>query len=278
LLILIDKKNNIKYDIGSLMYIHNLNPILINLGFFQIRWYSIAYILGILIGWWLAKQIISFKIKKKILFFDINFFDDLISYIIISIILGGRFGYIIFYNFAYYFNNPIDIFKIWEGGMSFHGALIGVIIGTYFFSKKIKVNTFFFLDVIASVAPIGIFFGRMANFINSELYGKPSNFFFSVIFPKIDMIPRHPSQLYEALLEGVVLFSILISVIFRENIRIGMCSSLFMILYGIFRILAEQFREPDIQIGYLFNLFSMGSILSSAMILSGIFIFVKIKK
>ena len=260
------------------MYIHNLNPILINLGFFQIRWYSIAYILGILIGWWLAKKIIDFKIKKKILFFDINFFDDLISYIIISIILGGRFGYIIFYNFDYYFNNPIDIFKIWEGGMSFHGALIGVIIGTYFFSKKIKVNAFFFLDVIASVAPIGIFFGRVANFINSELYGKPSNFFFSVVFPKIDMIPRHPSQLYEALLEGVVLFSILISAIFRENIRIGMCSSLFMILYGLFRILAEQFREPDIQIGYLFNLFSMGSILSSAMILSGIFIFIKIKK
>ena len=202
----------------------------------------------------------------------------MISYIIISIILGGRFGYIIFYNFDYYFNNPIDIFKIWEGGMSFHGALIGVIIGTYFFSKKIKVNAFFFLDVIASVAPIGIFFGRVANFINSELYGKPSNFFFSVVFPKIDMIPRHPSQLYEALLEGVVLFSILISAIFRENIRIGMCSSLFMILYGLFRILAEQFREPDIQIGYLFNLFSMGSILSSAMILSGIFIFIKIKK
>ena len=260
------------------MYIHNLNPVLINFGFFEIRWYSLAYIFGILIGWWVAKKIIDFKIRNKIVFFDVNFFDDLISYIIISIILGGRIGYIVFYNFSYYFNNPIDIFKIWEGGMSFHGALLGVIIGTYFFSKKINVNTFFFLDIIAIVAPIGIFFGRMANFINGELYGKPSNFLFTVIFPKIDMMPRHPSQIYEAFLEGIVLFSILISLTFKKNIRIGVCSSLFMILYGFFRILAEQFREPDIQIGYLFNLFSVGSALSFVMILSGVFIFLQIKK
>ena len=263
---------------NCLMYIHNLNPVLINFGFFEIRWYSLAYIFGILIGWWVAKKIIDFKIRKKIVFFDVNFFDDLISYIIISIILGGRIGYIVFYNFSYYFNNPIDIFKIWEGGMSFHGALLGVIIGTYFFSKKINVNTFFFLDIIAIVAPIGIFFGRMANFINGELYGKPSNFLFTVIFPKIDMIPRHPSQIYEAFLEGIVLFFILISITFKKNIRIGVCSGLFMILYGFFRILAEQFREPDIQIGYFFNLFSMGSALSFVMILSGVFIFLQIKK
>ena len=183
------------------MYIHNLNPILFNFGFLEVRWYSLAYIFGILIGWWVSKKIITFKIKNKIIFFDIKLFDDLISYIIISIILGGRIGYIIFYNASYYFNNPIDIFKIWEGGMSFHGAFIGVIIGTYLFSKKIKVNTFFFLDIIATVAPIGIFFGRIANFINSELYGRPSNFIWSVVFPKIDMVARHPSQLYEALLE-----------------------------------------------------------------------------
>jgi phosphatidylglycerol:prolipoprotein diacylglycerol transferase len=259
------------------MYIHDLNPILINFGFFEIRWYSLAYILGILIGWWFAKKIILFKIKNNIIFFDIKLFDDLISYIIVSIILGGRIGYVIFYNFSYYFNNPIDFFKIWEGGMSFHGALIGIIIGTYIFSKKIKVNTLFFLDVIATVAPVGIFFGRVANFINGELYGKPSSFFWSVIFPKIDMLPRHPSQLYEALLEGVVLFSVLITIIFKKTNRIGMCSSFFMILYGFFRIIAEQFREPDVQIGYLFNLFSMGSVLSFFMILSGLFIFVRIR-
>ena len=260
------------------MYINNLNPILIDFGFFEVRWYSLAYICGILIGWWIAKRIIHFKIKDKIVLFDVNLFDDLISYIIISIILGGRIGYIIFYNFSYYLKSPIDIFKIWEGGMSFHGAFIGVIIGTYLFSKKIKINTIFFLDIIASVAPIGIFFGRIANFINSELYGKPSNFIWSVIFPKIDMVPRHPSQLYEAFLEGVILFLILITLILKKNIRIGLCSSLFMILYGLFRIIAEHFREPDVQIGYLFNLFSMGSLLSFIMILVGLFIFIKTKK
>jgi len=257
------------------MYIHDLDPVLINFSFFEIRWYSVAYILGILIGWWVAKKIILFKIKNKIVFFDIKLFDDLISYIIISIILGGRIGYIIFYNLSYYLDNPINIFKIWEGGMSFHGALAGVIIGTYFFSKKTKINTFFFLDIIASVAPLGIFFGRVANFINGELYGKPSDLLWSVIFPKIDMLPRHPSQLYEAALEGIVLFAILIIVIFKKNIKIGMCSSLFMVLYGFFRIIAEQFREPDVQIGYLFNLFSMGSILSFAMMLIGLLIFFK---
>ena len=259
------------------MYIHDLNPILINFGFFEIRWYSIAYIFGILIGWWLAKKIIFFKIENKIIIFDLKLFDDLISYIIISIILGGRIGYVIFYNFSYYLNNPIDIFKIWEGGMSFHGALIGIIVGTYFFSKKIKINTYFFLDIIACVAPVGIFFGRIANFINGELYGKPGSFTWSVVFPKIDMIPRHPSQLYEAFLEGIILFSILITLIFKKNIRIGVCSGLFMILYGVFRILAEQFREPDKQIGYLFDLFSMGSILSLIMLLAGLFILIKIK-
>ena len=259
------------------MYIHDLNPILINFGFFEIRWYSIAYIFGILIGWWLAKKIIFFKIENKIIIFDLKRFDDLISYIIISIILGGRIGYIIFYNFSYYLNNPADIFKIWEGGMSFHGALMGVIIGTYFFSRKIKINSFFFLDIIASVAPIGIFFGRIANFINGELYGKPSSFFWSVVFPKIDMIPRHPSQLYEAILEGIILFSILVPVILKKNIRVGVCSGLFMILYGGFRILTEQFREPDAQVGYIFNLFSMGSFLSFIMIFAGILIFIKIK-
>ena len=160
------------------MYIHNLNPILINFGFFEVRWYSLAYIFGILIGWWIGKKIIAYKVQNKIIEFDSKYFDDLITYIIISIIIGGRLGYIIFYNFSYYLNNPFDVFKIWQGGMSFHGALIGVMVGTYIFSNKVKVNSFFFLDIVASVAPVGIFFGRIANFINSELYGKPTNFFF----------------------------------------------------------------------------------------------------
>ena len=254
------------------MYIHDLNPVLINFGVFEVRWYSLAYIFGILAGWWIAKKIIDFKIKNNIINFDSKIFDDLISYVIISIIVGGRLGYIIFYNLSYYLSNPLDVLKIWQGGMSFHGGLIGIILGTYLFSRKMKVNSFFFLDIIASVAPIGIFFGRIANFINGELYGKPTDLFWSVIFPEIDKIPRHPSQLYEAALEGVVLFLILIKLIYKKSIKTGEVAAMFMILYGLFRVVSEQFREPDTHIGYLFNLFSMGSILSFFMILTGLII------
>ena len=181
------------------MFTHNFSPILFDLGFFSLRWYSLAYIIGIIFGWWYGKKMIIQKfypidteINKK--------FDDLITYIIFAIIIGGRVGYVIFYNLEFYFYNPIDIIKIWEGGMSFHGALIGIIIVTYIFSIKKNLKTFFLLDVIACVAPVGIFFGRMANFINGELVGKVSNVPWSVIFPLVDMFPRHPSQIYEAVL------------------------------------------------------------------------------
>jgi phosphatidylglycerol:prolipoprotein diacylglycerol transferase len=161
--------------------------------------------------------------------------------------------------------------------MSFHGALIGIIFGTCLFANKVKVNSFFFLDIIASVSPVGIFLGRLANFVNGELYGKPSSFFWSVIFPEVDKIPRHPSQLYEAILEGIILFIILISVVYKKSTSTGMVSALFMILYGVFRLMSEQFREPDEQVGYLFDLFSMGSILSFFMVLIGLLILKKAK-
>ena len=260
------------------MITHNLDPVLFNFGVLSIRWYSLAYIFGILIGWWYGRKIIINKSRSLSDSSNLQNFDDLITYIIISIILGGRFGYIFFYNLQFYLNNPLDIVKIWEGGMSFHGALIGVIIGTYLFSVKKKIKTFFFLDVIACVAPIGIFFGRIANFINSELVGKASTLPWSVIFPKIDMTPRHPSQLYEALLEGIVLFFIINIIMLKKDYKIGTCSYIFLIFYGIFRIISELFREPDFHIGYLFNLFSMGTILSFLMIISGLIIFRQLNK
>ena len=255
------------------MYTHNLDPVLFDFGFLVIRWYSLAYIFGILVGWWLGKRIILERFQN--LNFDIKEFDNFITYIIISILLGGRAGYVLFYNVGYYLSNPIDIIKIWEGGMSFHGALMGVILGTYWFSIKKNIKTFFLLDIVAFVAPVGIFFGRVANFINGELIGKTTNVFWGIIFPSIDNQTRHPSQLYEALLEGVVLFIIMNLVLFRKNYRIGTCSYVFLIFYGIFRIFSEFFREPDVQIGYLFNLISMGTILSFFMILAGIIIFLK---
>ena len=191
--------------------IHNFNPILIDLGLVQIRWYSIAYILGILIGWIYASQIL-----KRIKLNDYNFtaikqldFDNLIIYLVLGIILGGRFGYIIFYNFDYYSEHLIQIFYIWQGGMSFHGGLLGVVVAILIFSRKTNINFLKYGDIISCVAPIGIFFGRISNFINGELYGKVSNLPWAIIFPSADNLSRHPSQIYEAILEGVVLFLII---------------------------------------------------------------------
>tara|TARA_B100001250_G_scaffold261410_1_gene225186 strand:+ start:860 stop:1657 length:798 start_codon:yes stop_codon:yes gene_type:complete len=260
------------------MYTHKFDPILISFGFIEIRWYSLAYIFGILLGWWLGKKIIDFRLKSKLTTCKIEDFDELITYLIISIILGGRLGYVIFYNFDYYMNNPMDILKIWEGGMSFHGGLIGIIIATYLFAKNNNIKIFNLLDIVACVAPIGLFFGRVANFINGELYGNPSNMPWSVVFPNVDNLPRHPSQLYEAFLEGIVLFILLNLFIFNKKAISGLCSSLFLIFYGLFRIIGEQFREPDLHIGYLFNLFSLGSVLSFVMIVVGAFILLSLKK
>jgi len=260
------------------MFTHNLDPVLFDFGFIAIRWYSLAYIGGILAGWWLGKKLINKRFKSIGKQFNLKEFDDLITYLIISMIVGGRLGYIIFYNLGYYISNPLDILKIWEGGMSFHGALIGIIIGTYLFSERKKISCLFLLDIIACVSPLGIFFGRIANFINGELIGKATNVSWGIIFPNIDMLVRHPSQLYEALLEGVVLFFILNIFIFKKNYRTGTCSFLFLVFYGIFRIFSEIFREPDPQLGYFLDFFSMGTILSFLMILSGMVIFTFIRK
>ena len=259
------------------MYMHNLDPVLFDFGFLTIRWYSLAYIFGILIGWWMGKQIIIKKLKNIDFKFNIKEFDDLITYLIVSILIGGRVGYVLFYNLGFYVSNPFNIFKIWEGGMSFHGALIGIVIGSYLFASKKNVPLLFLLDIIACVSPIGIFFGRIANFINGELVGKITNVYWGVIFPQVDSFPRHPSQLYEAFLEGVTLFVIMNLIILKGNYKIGTCSSMFLILYGFFRIFSEIFREPDVQIGYVFNALSMGTILSALMVFSGIIIYLKIK-
>ena len=255
------------------MYTHNLDPILFSFGFVAVRWYSLAYIFGILIGWWLGKKILIEKFFKKEILFDINEFDNYITCLIISIIIGGRLGYVLFYNFAYYLDNPLNIFKIWQGGMSFHGALVGIIVGSWIFAKRKKIQIFLLLDVVAYVAPIGIFFGRVANFINGELVGKTTNLGWGVIFPNVDNMVRHPSQLYEAFLEGILLFIIMNFLINKKDYIIGTCSFMFLILYGLFRIFSEFFREPDIQVGYLLNFISMGTVLSICMIIFGLIIF-----
>ena len=262
------------------MIVHNFDPVFIDLGMFEIRWYSIAYIVGIILGWIYAIKIIK-KMAKKHNFTKIKqtVFDDLIIYLIIGIIFGGRMGYIIFYNFEYYSKNPSEILKLWEGGMSFHGGLLGVIIATIIFSKIKKINFFYFADIICCVAPIGLFLGRIANFINGELFGKISTLPWAVIFPNGGNISRHPSQIYEAILEGIILFILINFFAFKRQLilKAGYDSGLFLIFYSVARIIGEKFREPDIHLGYFLNYFSMGVILSSITFLAGCFIIFFIK-
>lgn len=263
------------------MLIHNFNPVAINFFIFEIHWYSLAYIFGILISWIYARSIIK-KIRlnnDNLSFINIKNLDDLIPYIIFGIIIGGRLGYVFLYNIGYYTNNLIKIFFIWEGGMSFHGGLVGVIISIIIFCKKKKINSYYYFDIISIVAPIGLFLGRLANFINGELYGKETTVPWGVIFPKLDNLTRHPSQIYESLLEGLILFLLLNFFAFRKKLifSTGSISGLFLILYSILRIFSEYFREPDTQIGYIFLNFTMGQFLSLLMFIFGIIIFIKKK-
>ena len=258
------------------MIVHNLDPVLIDLGFLQIRWYSLSYIFGILIGWWYGKIVLKKQLVESIEKIYSSKYDDLITYIIIGVIIGGRLGYILFYNLNFYLDNILEIFKIWKGGMSFHGGLIGVIISTLIFSNKNNLNYRVYFDTISVVAPIGIFLGRISNFINSELYGTPTQKPWGIVFPNVDSLKRHPSQIYEALLEGIVLFIILNFLVFNKKNKFGFISCIFLILYGFFRIICEQYREPDEHIGYLLNHLSVGTVLSLGMILFGTLFLLKV--
>ncbi len=250
------------------MFINNFDPVAFQIISFEIRWYSLAYIAGIIIGWMLCKKIF---IQKS----DINEkFDDYVTYLVIGIIIGGRLGYIIFYNFNYYINNFFDIFKVWEGGMSFHGGLIGIIVASILFSKKNNQDSFLYMDLVSLVAPIGIFFGRLANFINSELYGTPTDIPWAVTFIQVDNLSRHPSQLYEAILEGVILFIILMYFKNKDYLKKpGLISGLFLIFYSLFRFFIEFVRVPDEQLGYLIFELSMGQIISLIFFVIGIILF-----
>ena len=249
------------------MFINNFDPVAIEIFSLEIRWYSLAYIVGILLGWYVAKKFfINNNLKHK--------FDDYITYVIIGLILGGRMGYILFYNFDYYLNNFLDIFKIWHGGMSFHGGVIGIVIASILFSKKNDDDVFEYLDIIALVSPIGIFFGRIANFINSELYGHETLVPWAVQFIIIDDLYRHPSQLYEAILEGVFLLLIMIFYWNKNKLKIpGKLSAIFLIFYSFFRFIIEYFRVPDEQLGYLILNLTMGQIISFMFFITGLFLY-----
>ena len=254
-----------------------LDPVALDLGFFELRWYSLAYLAGIFVGYWYLLKLI----KQPGAPMARRHADDLVFYSALGIILGGRVGYVLFYNFSYYLQHPIDILKLWDGGMSFHGGMIGTVLGILYLARKEKLNWLRIHDYVACCVPFGLFFGRLANFVNHELWGAPakSDIPWAVRFPEVmqGMLvtgpPRHPSQLYEAILEGVVLFVILWWMFWKTKSRYepGKLVGAFVFFYGIFRFLIEFVREPDAQlIGFSQATgLHMGQWLSLPMILLG---------
>lgn len=257
-----------------MIIIHPLiNPVIVSFGFIQIRWYSLAYVLGFIIGLYLIKKInnkFSIPLQNKDL-------DNFFIWSVLGIIIGGRLGYTIFYQTESIIYDPLSILFIWQGGMSFHGGLIGIVLSMILYAQKKRINFFQLSDLVATVAPIGIFLGRLANFINVELYGRVTNFPFAMIYPNIDNQTRHPSQLYEAFFEGLFLFILLFFISdksFKKN-KYGNTTSFFLILYGFFRFTLEFLREPDVHLGLYYNFFTMGQILSIPMIIFGISLYWK---
>ena len=248
----------------------SIDPILISLGFLDIRWYSLSYIFTFIFGSILIK-----KLNKKSLsdLTDMQI-DKFFAWAVVGVIIGGRVGYVLFYQLQLFFQDPLYIFQIWKGGMSFHGGLIGMIFAIYIFTKQNNLSFFYLSDLVSIVAPIGLFLGRISNFINTELYGRITDFPFAFIYPLIDNNPRHPSQLYEAFFEGIVLFIILYLIFIKNSKKYtaGIISAYFLILYSIFRFLIEFLREPDSHLGLFLNYFSMGQILCIPIFFAGILI------
>lgn len=243
----------------------DIDPVIFKIGPLSMRWYGLMYIFGFVSSYLL----VIYQLKKKALKIDRAIIDDLFFYLILGLIVGARLGYVIFYNLGFYLQNPLEIFVIWRGGMSFHGGLIGAFIAGYIVMKRKKLNYLEIVDLIIPTCSIGIGFGRIGNFINGELFGKPASVPWAMVFPEGGTSPRHPSQLYEMFFEGILLFCILWIYKDRKK-RDGDVFALFLILYGLFRIFCELFREPDSQLGYIFGLLSMGQILSLCMIAAGV--------
>ncbi|OEY86910.1 prolipoprotein diacylglyceryl transferase [Wolbachia pipientis] len=250
-----------------------LDPVIFSIGPISIHWYSLAYVLGILFVYWYLHKLDYAKIFTK------DLYDSLLTAAIIGVILGGRLGYILIYNLALYISNPICIFKTWEGGMSFHGGLIGTVCAIIIVCKIYKMSILYVLDLIACGAPAGIFLGRVSNFINGELFGRVTNVPWGMVFPESeDNLLRHPVQLYEAFFEGLLLFVIINLIFFFTNIRFyrGMLTGIAVTWYGVARFLIEFFREPDYHIGYLWFNLTMGQLLSIPMLIIGGFISLRV--
>ena len=242
----------------------SIDPVFLSIGPLHFRWYGLMYVLSFIATYFLLRS----EIGRKKYPFTRDDLADLIFSGAMGVVLGGRIGYILFYNLGYYLDNPLRIFAVWEGGMSFHGGMLGVLAGILFFARSKKVSFFSILDMVAQCAPIGLGLGRIGNFINGELYGRVTNAPWGIVFPGGGEFPRHPSQLYEAFLEGLLLF-LMVRFSARRSQVTGIPSWTFCAGYGLFRCIVEFFREPDAQIGTFQGLFSMGQLLSLPMFLAG---------
>ena len=252
-----------------------ISPIIFQIGPFALRWYSMAYLIGILFGWWLAAR----RIKKYSIPLSKNNLEDIVFYFTLGVILGGRLGYVIAYGNGSFLENPLEIFAIWHGGMSFHGGILGVAIALYLAAKRLHFPFLQLTDLAAPLVPLGIFLGRLANFVNDELWGRVTDVAWAIRFPRGGYLPRHPSQLYEACLEGIALF-IILNLLWQSKWcreRRGFISGCFLLGYAFFRTVLEQFREPDAQIGFLWGGLTMGQMLSIPAVLGGIYLLFRAK-
>jgi phosphatidylglycerol:prolipoprotein diacylglycerol transferase len=256
----------------SIIPFPDLDPVLVTIGPFAIRWYALAYIFGILLGWVYARAIIcDERIWGKPAPLQVEDFDDFILWVTLGIILGGRTGYVLFYNLPHFIEHPLEIFEVWNGGMSFHGGFLGCVAAVIGFAITRKLPVLSLGDITCAVAPIGLLLGRLANFVNGELWGRSADVPWAMIFPRAGPIPRHPSQLYEAGLEGLVLLVVLGLMVRAGALRRpGLVLGAFAALYAVMRSFCEFFREPDSQLGFLWGGMTMGMLLSIPLFIAGV--------
>lgn len=247
------------------------DPVLVQIGPFAIRWYALAYIVGILLGWLYARALIrNERYWGGAAPMRVIDFDDFVLWVTLGIILGGRIGYVLFYNPAFFSGHPAEIFQLWKGGMSFHGGFAGCVLAVILFGRRRGIPILSLGDITCAVGPIGLFLGRIANFINSELWGRPTDVPWAMVFPNGGPFPRHPSQLYEATLEGLVLLGVLFVAMRAGALKKpGLVIGLFAVGYAIARITCEFFREPDPQLGFLWGGLTMGMLLSVPLMIAG---------
>ncbi|NQV46218.1 MAG: prolipoprotein diacylglyceryl transferase [Rhodospirillaceae bacterium] len=254
----------------------NIDPVIFEIGPLAIRWYSLAYIAGLMLGWrYMLHQ--SEKPPQAATREDV---DDFLVWATLGVVLGGRLGYVIFYNFSFYLQNPLAALQVWQGGMSFHGGVLGVVAAGWLFVRKRSIPALRFADMIAGAAPIGLFFGRIANFINGELFGRVSDVPWAMVFPRGGLSPRHPSQLYEAALEGALLFVVLWALSRNETVRNrpGIITGVFLAGYALARASIEMFRQPDAHLGFLAAGLTMGQWLSLPMLLGGVYLIIRARR